>query len=177
MSDGVVLTKSEILSLIKNEKMIQNYVDLNLQLNDHGFDLTVSKIYKPQKFGVIDFDNSLRTLPEYLPLRFQPISIKGKVVDGIILNVGAYVIEINELIKLPKNVCAIALPRSSLIRSGATICSALWDAGYCGKGKLLLLCHNNIVLVKNARIAQMVFFKLTSEVNGYNGIYQNEGGS
>ncbi len=171
----MVLTKYEIKELIEKEQMITNFIDLDKQLNDHGFDVTVDKVFKFSTYAVIDFDNILRRLPRYKEIKFNKIKIEGKEVEVVWLDEGYYLVEINEILKLPKNVCAIVLPRSTLIKSGIHLCSGLWDAGYEGKGKLMLIVGNRCIITKNARIGQMVFFKLTREVEGYKGIYQKEG--
>jgi len=171
----MILTKYEIKELIEKEQMISNYIDLETQLNEHGFDITVDKVYEVKSYAVIDFTNELRKNSKIEEIEFKNMKIKDKCVEGVILESGVYVLEINEIVKLPKDICAIVLPRSSLVRSGCTIFSALWDSGYEGKGKLGLYVGKRLVLVKNARIGQMVFFKLTREVEGYKGTYQFEG--
>jgi len=172
---GSVLTKHEIKYLIENHRMIENYIDLNKQLNEHGFDVTVGKVYELSGYLVVDFDNSLRQLPKENEIEFNEIKVGDKVVEGVVLETGSYVIELNEIIRLPKNICALAFPRSTLIRSGCTVFSAVWDSGYEGKGKLGLFVGRRLILTKNARFAQMIFLKLTQNVDGYSGTYQGEG--
>ena len=71
---------------------------------------------------------------------------------------------------------ALGQPRSSLLRCGVTINMAVWDAGYSGRGQALLTVFNphGFKLQKNARVAQLVFFQLAAETEGYNGTYQGE---
>jgi dUTP pyrophosphatase len=71
---------------------------------------------------------------------------------------------------------ALARPRSSLLRCGVTIETAVWDAGYSGRSQALLVVHNpsGFHLQKNARVLQLVFFRLTGETEGYQGKYQRE---
>ena len=70
----------------------------------------------------------------------------------------------------------LARPRSSLLRCGVTVGTAVWDAGYSGRSQSLMVIYNpqGIRLQKNARIIQLVFFQLTQETEGYRGIYQGE---
>lgn len=78
---------------------------------------------------------------------------------------------------IPKNIAAIAKPRSSLLRCGVTIQTAVWDAGYGGRSESLLVVYNEngFRIRKNARIIQLLFFRLGKEVReGYSGAYQNE---
>ncbi len=54
--------------------------------------------------------------------------------------------------------------------------TAVWDAGYSGRSESRLVVYNPLGfdLQKNSRIVQMVFFRLSSETEGYNGAYQRE---
>jgi dUTP pyrophosphatase len=71
---------------------------------------------------------------------------------------------------------ALAMPRSSLLRCGVTVHTAVWDAGYSGRSQSLMVVYNprGFRLQRNARIVQLVFFRLTQETEGYQGIYQGE---
>ena len=89
---------------------------------------------------------------------------------------GAYIVTYNEIVHLPKNIMALARPRSSLLRCGVTVGTAVWDAGYSGRSQSLMVVYNSLGfrLQRNARIIQLVFFKLTGETESYNGAYQGE---
>ena len=89
---------------------------------------------------------------------------------------GVYSITYNEIVNLPGNVMALATPRSSLLRCGVTVNTAVWDAGYSGRSQSLMVVYNpqGIRLQKDARIVQLVFFQLTGETRGYDGTYQGE---
>jgi len=105
----------------------------------------------------------------------EPLSFDDD--GGITLYQGPYLITHNEVVNLPKNMMALARPRSSLLRCGVSIHTAVWDAGYSGRSQSLLVVYNQsgFRLYKNARVIQMVFFYLTSAVKeGYGGIFQGE---
>ena len=72
---------------------------------------------------------------------------------------------------------ALGKPRSSLLRNGVSIHSAVWDSGYEGKSSALLVIYNTEFEIKqNARIFQLVFFKLDKTVKkGYEGKFHKEG--
>lgn len=147
---------------------VENAIDFDTQMQIAGFDLTVKEIYIFKSSGIIDFDNSSRVLPEHIIL--EPDEEKWD------LQPGGYLVRYNETIKVPENAVGVLLPRSSLMRCGATIHSALWDPGYQGKGVGLLIVTNPITIHKNARIAQIIFIKLESQARKtYSGAYQNEG--
>ncbi|MHC1595285.1 MAG: dCTP deaminase domain-containing protein, partial [Candidatus Syntropharchaeales archaeon] len=70
-------------------------------------------------------------------------------------------------------------PRSSLLRCGVTIETAVWDSGYSGRSEALLLVMNpaGFRVKRGARLLQMVFLKLTERIDwdsGYRGVYQFE---
>jgi dUTP pyrophosphatase len=166
----MILSSEEIKERILKEKLIENFIDLETQLQPASFDLTLDEIYLLTSSASIDFSNKERKLPNYKKIEFNN--------DWIGLNEGIYLITFNEIVNIPNDLLAFLRPRSSLIRSGATIFSSLWDPGYSGKSNCLLvvLNENGIRLKKNARIAQMVFFKLSSVASKtYSGIYQREG--
>jgi dUTP pyrophosphatase len=52
--------------------------------------------------------------------------------------------------------------------------TAVWDAGYEGKGEGLLEVHHDVELERGARIAQLVLAEANHE-DAYDGSYQGEG--
>ena len=59
-----MLNKSEIKTLIEQKKLIENYINLDIQLTPNGFDLTVGKIFAFSEPGALDFSNKERVVPE-----------------------------------------------------------------------------------------------------------------
>jgi len=166
----MILSDKEILERIEKEKLIQNFIDLKIQLQPASFDLTLDEIFLLTSSASIDFSNKERKLPEYKKIEFKD--------EWLVLNKGIYLISFNEIVNIPKDLMALLRPRSSLVRSGATIFSSLWDPGYSGKSNCLLAVfnENGIKIKKNARIAQMIFIKLSSLPEKiYSGVYQREG--
>ena len=103
-----------------------------------------------------------------------PLDFDG---DGFLnLAAGVYMVTYNEIVHLPKNIMALGRPRSSLLRCGVNVGTAVWDAGYEGRSQSLLMVHNpkGFRVQQNARITQLVFMELTGESEGYNGVYQRE---
>lgn len=153
---------------IRKQRIISSNVGEE-QFQPAGVDLTVKEVYSYDTPGKIDYDNSERRLSDCILLNFSES-------EEIYLKKGAYKIVVNEIVSLPTDCAAIALPRSSLVRSGATISSALWDPGYKGRSEMMLVVHNDkgIALKRNARVAQLVLIKLSGEAKAYKGSYQNE---
>jgi dUTP pyrophosphatase len=92
---------------------------------------------------------------------------------------GVYVIGYREKVNLPNDLTALIRPRSSLLRSGVALHGAVWDAGYSGRGEgaLSVLNEGGYRVQRGARIAQLVFFRLSAAtVRAYAGRYQGENG-
>ncbi len=165
----MILGREEILRLIREASLITGWVDLDRQLQPAGFDLTLMEVRRFRGRGRVDFSNERRALPDTEPLPFDR--------DGSIeLPPGAYQVVFNEVVSLPLDVAALARPRSSLLRCGATVETALWDPGYRGRSRALLIVFNDkgVVLEKNARIVQLVFIRVLGASVGYSGAYQGE---
>lgn len=139
------------------------------QFQPCGVDLTLKTAFKFKSAGKIDFDNKERKLSEVEEIKFEN--------DELHLQQGAYKIVYGEYVRIPKDAAAFVYPRSSLLRCGVTVESAVWDPGYEGRGEAMLVVHNphGITLKKNAKIAQMVFVKLSESAKQlYEGQYKGE---
>jgi len=171
----MVLNRAQIELFIRNESLISGYPDLETQLTPNGFDLTANKVFEFDSCGSLDFSNKERIIPqtmELLPVKQNPKEETG----WWDLKTGAYKIEANEFLRLPKNIIGIAFPRSSLLRMGAFTQTGIWDAGFNGKSEFILVVQNprGLRLKQNARLIQMVFEKIKAVNKGYQGIYQME---
>lgn len=167
---AAILSKQDILRLIKQEPpLIEDCVKLEEQAQPNGIDLTLREIALLQSSGKIGVENSQRIISDLAPLVFDGLGF-------IDLMPGSYIITYNEIVHLPKNIVALAMPRSSLLRCGVTVNTAVWDAGYSGRSQSLMVVYNSqgFRLQRNARIVQLVFFKLTRATEGYHGAYKGE---
>jgi dUTP pyrophosphatase len=165
-----VLSRQDIQRLVqKKPPLIEGYVDLENQLQPNGIDLTLRHIALTQSSGSIAAEDSQRLVPELAPLVFDGLGF-------IDLVPGAYIITYNEIVHLPKDIMALARPRSSLLRCGVTVGTAVWDAGYSGRSQSLMVVYNpqGFRLQQNARIAQLIFLRLSQKTRGYKGAYQGE---
>jgi dUTP pyrophosphatase len=165
-----VLAKDDIRKLVQAQPpLVEGWLNLEEQLQPNGFDLTLRDVAMLQTAGAIPVDNRQRQVSTLAPLVFDGLGY-------IDLIPGPYLITYNEVVHLPKNVMALAAHRSSLLRCGVTVGTAVWDAGYEGRSQSLLVVHNPLGfrLQKNARIIQLVFFQLSEETEGYKGKYQGE---
>ncbi len=165
-----VLSREDIYQLLQQEPpLVECHINLDEQVQPNGIDLTLREVALFQSAGTIAASNAQRRISDLAPLMFD-----GG--DYIQLMPGAYLVTYNEIVHLPQNVMALAFPRSSLLRCGATVNTAVWDAGYHGRAQSLMVVHNasGMCLQRNARIVQLVFLKLTRETEGYRGTYQRE---
>ena len=165
-----VLSRQDIYRLLRQEPpLIEGHIDLETQVQPNGIDLTLREVALLQTSGRITASDSQRLVSGLAPLVFNGLGF-------IDLMPAAYIITYNEIVHLPNNVMALARPRSSLLRCGVTIGTAVWDAGYSGRSQSLMVVHNpqGFRLQRNARIVQLVFLQLTQETEGYHGAYQEE---
>ncbi|PKY04374.1 putative dUTPase [Aspergillus campestris IBT 28561] len=120
-----------------------------------GVDLTLRQISEWSSAATIDFDNTKRQGAKTSSLSFDSNS------HGITLYPGAYLVDFNETVHVPRTCMGSIFPRSSLWRSGVGITTGVVDAGYEGALGALI------------ELAQIVFEKLSETVERYNGIYQS----
>lgn len=162
-----VLSGEEIRKLILEEGLIRDYIDLEMQIQPNGFDCTLRSVYRLRGCGRVDFDNSRRKLPELEEIKFR---------EWVYLPKGVYRVKLNEIVKLGRDIMAIARPRSTLVRCGVNVLTAVWDAGYEGRSEVSIAVHNDygIWLSRNARIVQLVFIRLSSLAREYEGLYMGE---
>ena len=167
---SAILSRQDIHELLKKEPpLMEGYVSLEEQVQPNGIDLTLREVSMLQSTGRISVTNEQRLVSDLAPLVFDGLGF-------IELMPGAYIITYNEIVHLPKNIMALARPRSSLLRCGVTVNTAVWDAGYSGRSQSLMVVYNpqGFRLQRNARIVQLVFLQLSQETEGYQGAYQGE---
>ena len=164
------LSGNDIRRLINGTPpLVEGYVNLDEQVQGNGFELTLREVTVMQTAGRIMVDNNQRVVSELSPLVFDGT-------DCVDLVPGIYMVTYNEIVHIPKNIMALGRPRSSMLRCGVTIGTAVWDAGYEGRSQSMLVVYNSLGfrVQRNARIMQLVFFELTGETEAYNGVYQGE---
>lgn len=167
-----VLSRQQIEEMIAcTPPLIAAMPDAEAQIQPNGVDITLETVSSFDGPGTIAVSNADRVLPETVELAYDA----G---DSIHLPPGPYHVRFNEIVALPDWIMAYARPRSSLLRSGVALHTAVWDAGYSGRGASLLMVYNpaGFTVHRNARIAQLVFHPLSSATSSsYAGAYQHEG--
>ena len=166
-----LLDRDSITELILSDSpLISGFDDLEEQLQPNGFDLTLQEVRELNSGGYMGKGPNRRLLSSSNILAFDN---QG----WVQLNPGSYLITFNEICHLPLDLMALGKPRSSLLRSGVTINTAVWDAGYKGRSQSLLtvLNPNGFGVQQNARLLQLIFIRLEhTTVRGYQGNFINE---
>ena len=108
----MILNKDEIKTRILEDELITDYIDLDVQLQPNGFDLTIEEIYGfyPTPENILRFED--KKIDERRTIHF------GNLYNWVGLKRGVYKFKINETIKLPNDLCAITTQRSSFMRMG-----------------------------------------------------------
>lgn len=149
------LELKEYITNITEEKQIQQVsVDLKLIKVEkvlHGGQILNDKTHLPQYEEMISFNN------------------------GWLLEPGFYSFTFNEGVKVPNNVGMQIIQRSSLLRSGTTITSGLYDPNFeCDNIGGFAQVNTHIFIEKNSRVACLKgwYSKEVNEKYLYNGQWQ-----
>ena len=166
-----LLDRDSISKLILSDSpLITSFLDLEEQLQPNGIDLTLMEVRKLTSSGYIGKDSQQRLLSDNKIIAFDEHG-------WVRLYQGSYLITFNEICNLPLDLMALGKPRSSLLRSGVTINTAVWDAGYKGRSQSLLTIFNpnGFEIQQNARLIQLIFVRLENLASiGYQGRFLNE---
>jgi len=134
------------------------------QVQPNGVDLVLGAVYEQTGPGRIEHgDKRVGTRRELDPVD-----------DVYRLDPGGYVVEYADTVRIPEDHVGFLYPRSSLLRNSCMLDTAVWDAGYEGRGEGLLEVYHEIELERGARIAQLVLAEADHQKQ-YDGSYQGEG--
>jgi dUTP pyrophosphatase len=139
------------------------------QVQPNGVDLTLDSVYEQRDSGLIA--RSDKTVGDRS--RIEPEDVGEQVPETYYLPPGGYVVQYSEKLKIPKGHVGFLYPRSSLLRNSCMLNTAVWDAGYEGRGEGLLQVHHDVAIESGARIAQLVLAAADHE-GTYGGDYQKE---
>lgn len=144
--------------------------DLDARFQPNGVDLSLDGLWRWRGGGALGRSNAARQLPDREALEFGDD-------DWLEVPPGAYGLRYAEWVTLPADCGGLCFPRSSLLRMGLHVPTAVWDAGYAGRGEGMLYVSNpyGVRVQRSARIAQLVLFRLSEAArSGYAGAYQHE---
>ena len=133
------------------------------QIQPNGVDLTLETVFEQTEPGRIERGG--KTVGARRELDCEQ--------DSFRLPPGGYVVRYADHIRIPDGHVGFLYPRSSLLRNSCMLDTAVWDAGYEGRGEGLLEVYHDIVIERGARIAQLVLAEAAHQ-NTYDGSYQRE---
>jgi deoxycytidine triphosphate deaminase len=135
------------------------------QVQPNGVDLTADAILAPKERGRIGRDG--KRIADRRPV--DPDDEAG----AYVLSPGGYVLRYGETVSVPEGHVGFVYPRSSLMRNACMLHTAVWDAGYEGRGEGLLAVHRGVEIEPGARVAQFVLARANHD-GVYDGSYQGE---
>ena len=136
-----MLDRGSILDLVQNSPpLLAGFPSLDQQLQPNGFDLTLCQVARLTSAGYMGSRPDQRGLSDTEPLEFDRMG-------WLRLAAGSYLITFNEVVHLPLDLMALGRPRSSLLRSGVSIHTAVWDAGYQGRSQALFSVYNTAMSI------------------------------
>ncbi|WP_458186916.1 deoxyuridine 5'-triphosphate nucleotidohydrolase [Haladaptatus sp. NG-WS-4] len=139
------------------------------QIQPNGIDLTLETVYEQRDSGRIGRNG--KEIGDRQQV--EPEQVTEKSPETYYLPEGGYIVQYAETVRIPEGHVGFVFPRSSLMRNSCMLNTAVWDAGYEGKGEGLLQVHHDIELERGARIAQLVLSEADHDAT-YNGDYQGE---
>ena len=147
------------------------------QVQPNGVDLTLQAVHEQREPGRIGRDGKEIGTRHRRPA--DPV-VEGESIDEVTernetyyLPPGGYIVQYAEIVSIPDDHIGFIYPRSSLLRNSCMLDTAVWDAGYEGKGEGLLEVHHDIEIEAGARIAQFVLAE-ADHGGTYDGSYQGE---
>lgn len=144
-----------------------------------GLDLRLGKVFylnqEKDFYGLIDGE---KYLPEHEYLK--PVLLKCREDDyvaGWFLEPQVpYICQVRNQINIGDKNAQFYLPRSSLLRAGVNVYTALGDLGYNGHLSFLVINHGQkrFFIGEGERFAQLVDFEVRGGSESYNGDYQEK---
>lgn len=146
------------------------------QYQPAGIDLKLGnvKIFNNNKdvYGIV---GSEKQLPERIEVEESAVKIGAtKLEVGFMLAPHRpYIATVKNKVKIPLDIVQLYFPRSSLLRAGVDVRTAVGDPGFNGHLSFLIINHNDkpFFIKKNDRFAQMVCMRVSGVDNGYDGDY------
>ncbi|KAK3896822.1 dUTPase-like protein [Staphylotrichum tortipilum] len=156
---------------IVRRQLVRNLRSVTEQQQPCGVDLTLLRVHAWTSPATIDFDNTRRQAANTTEIFFEDNKVK--------LGQGAYRVDFNETVQMPRDCMGSLFTRSTLWRSGVIVHAGVVDAGYEGALGAVIEVKNSagVYLLRGAKLAQMVVHPLEEAVEGYRGIYQSSADS
>lgn len=164
--------------MINGEKVLRDKypgLDEN-QYQPAGIDLKLGKVMiLDESEEVYGISGNVKQLPDHKLIPETAVTIKASTLEtGWLIEPHIpYIGVTKEKIKIDSNAAQIYFPRSSLLRAGVDVRTALGDPGFNGHLSFLIINHSNkpFFLKKNERFAQMIDIQVQGSINDYDGDY------
>lgn len=163
--------------ILKKAELKKIYPNLDEeQYQPAGIDLKLGnvKIFNNNKqvYGIV---SETKQLPDQIDMEENAVKIGAtKLETGFMLEPHKpYIAVVKDKVKIPLDIVQLYLPRSSLLRSGVDVRTAVGDPGFHGHLSFLIINHNDVpfFIQKNERFAQMVCIKIDGDTDKYDGDY------
>jgi dUTP pyrophosphatase len=145
--------------------IVEGFRKADEQIQPAGVDLTLEKVEILVERGELSTETKISKGINVLPK------------DGFYeLPQGSYRVTYHEVVSIPAGFLGLLMPRSSLLRNGATIYTAVWDPGYKGRGMGLMIVFNKlgIRIAEDARVAQLIVLSMEEPAELYKGRFLGE---
>ena len=145
-----------------------------------GLDLRLGKVYElsDDTDGDVSFGlfKDKKILPKLYSCSMDDFFLEYNVKGWSLLPNRPYICEVDRQIKIGSENAQFYLPRSSLLRAGVNVYTALGDLGYNGHLSFLVINHSTrpFFLEKGVRFAQLVDFRVRGGSESYDGDYQEK---
>jgi dUTP pyrophosphatase len=153
----MAIISGQELTILMREGLVSELIDQEAQIQMCGVELTLRKIERFTSQGAVAYDNKERKLAAA-----EEVTIGH---DGWAdLAPGPYLVTFNEIVSIPRDVAAIARPRSSLLETVPA-----WKplSGTQATGKEPVASRGPQSLrhkaQENARLMQLVFLRLSQD--------------
>lgn len=161
-----------------NEFLKRKYPEMpDENFQPSGLDLNLGAVYElDNSEPVYSLLEDKKNIPKHLICEKDIYFKKEEGRDGWILFPNKpYILEVDRQVDIG-NSAQMYLPRSTLLRAGVNIMTALGDLGYCGKLSFLAINYHSkpFFIEEGVRFAQLVDFRVVDSSFVYNGDYQND---
>lgn len=145
-----------------------------------GMDLRLGNVFyldaeRDVEYGLI---NGEKILPEHKPIKpiLMQIAENDYVAGWKLIPGQAYIVQVKGQIKIGENNAQFYLPRSTLLRAGVNVYTALGDLGYNGHLSFLIINHGPrpFFIQEGERFAQLIDFEVRGGSESYDGDYQEK---
>ena len=145
-----------------------------------GLDLRIGKLYyldveRDVEYGLINGEKILPKHQPIIPMLLQ-VAEDDYVAGWKLRPQQPYIAEVQGQIEIGQHNAQFYLPRSTLLRAGVNVYTALGDLGYNGHLAFLVINHGPrpFFIESGERFAQLVDFEVQGGSTSYDGDYQEE---